>query len=559
MAMANNDQASQPRGIFAGLFDRLVSWMIGFPPERCSFTTKALRIPVSNGLSRIELAANLFSPLFLDSTKPLGTVLITSPYGRGLPIAISARAYAARGYQVLVVSSRGTFGSGGDFDPFRTEVEDGKAVVEWMRQQSWYTGTFATCGGSYLGYVQWALLCDPPKDLVAAVPAVSPHDFSRCVWGTGAMDLDIVRWADMQGKPVSLWDSLRSLWSPKIEDVLNRTPLAQNIQAHHGGKTPWLDTMLAKADISDPYYAPMQLERALERANIPILIITGWYDIFIEQSIEQYVQLRERGCNVNLTVGPWTHFKSGLAPQMSRHGFDWIEEHLAGSSKARRTIPVQYFVSGAQEWRNASSYPPHTKPYTLYMHGGGKLMDEPVSTASGYSTFTFDPHRPTPTIAGNGLISGGGGCNDTALGRRNDVLVFDTAPLEEDWEFCGKPIVELAHSSSSPFADVFVRVSEIDKNGNSHNITEDFKRLDPHRGDGAELRLLLNHCSHRFLKGKRIRVLVAGGNFPRYARNHGVENDGERGSEMRAVEHTVQHDAVRMSKVVFPGLVGNAA
>jgi putative CocE/NonD family hydrolase len=194
MMVAN--QPGLPRGLFSRLLDRLLAWLIGLPPERCNFTTQALRIPVSDGLLRIELAADLLRPSATDITKPLGTILVRSPYGRGIAIAFTPRAYAARGYQVLVVSSRGTFGSGGEFDPFRTEVQDGKGVVEWMRKQSWYTGTFATCGASYLGYVQWALLYDPPKDLVAAVPGVSPHNFARVCWGTGAMDLDIIRWAD---------------------------------------------------------------------------------------------------------------------------------------------------------------------------------------------------------------------------------------------------------------------------------------------------------------------------------------------------------------------------
>jgi putative CocE/NonD family hydrolase len=558
--MTSSEHTSQPRGFFGGLFDSLLSWVVGLPPERCNFNVQALRIPLYDGLSQIELAADLYRPLSPDGVRsPLGTILIRSPYGRSIPIAITSRQYAARGYQVLMVSSRGTFGSGGEFDPFRTEVQEGQAVVEWMRKQPWYTGTFATCGGSYLGYVQWALLCDPPPDLVAAVPGVSPHDFSRCVWGSGAMNLDIVKWADMvahQEEPFSLWGLLTQSNSRKLEQVLNSTPLAKNIHAHHGGKSPWLDTMLAKADTSDPYYAPMQLTRALERADIPILIITGWYDLFLEQSIEQYLRLKERGCNVSLTVGPWTHFKSGLATQMNRHGFDWIEEHLAGSAEAKRTSAVQYFVSGAQEWRNTDSFPPHTTPSTLYLHAGGQLKNGPVLTDSKCSMFTFDPQQPTPVIGGSALL-GSGSCDDTILSKRNDVIVFDTAPLEDDLEVCGKPTVELAHSSSSPFADIFVRVSEVDEKGKSRNITEAFKRLDPKRGDRSELKLVLNYCSHRFLRGKGIRVLIAGGNFPQYARNHGVKNDDNTATEMCAVEHTIHHNAVRMSKVVFPVLSQN--
>jgi putative CocE/NonD family hydrolase len=548
-----------PRGILGRLFDRILSWLVGFPSERCSHTTLALRIPISHGQSRIELCANLLQPLLPGSAKPLGTILIRSPYGRGFPMSAQARAYAARGYQVLVVSCRGTFGSGGDFDPFRTEVQDGQAVVEWMRNQTWYTGTFATVGGSYLGYVQWALLTDPVKDMVAAVPAVSPVDFARATWGTGAMDLDIVRWADMvahQEEPFSLWNTLRSTRSTEMDAVLKGTgPLAKAIHEHHGGRSSWLDNMLARPDISDSYYEYMKLGRALDRADIPVLIITGWYDLFLEQSMEQYFKLRERGCNVALTVGPWTHMKSGPASEMNRHGFDWIEEHLAGSASVKRTVPVQYFVTGAQEWRTAETFPPLVQPTAFYLHGGGRLVSKLDASTPPTSGFTFDPTKPTPTIGGNGLAAIGGSVDDSTLAARKDVLVFDTPALLSDFEICGQPKIELAHSTSSPFADVFVRVSEVDVNGKSRNITETFKRLDAKRDIKGTLELSLNHCAHRFTRGKRIRVMVAGGCFPQYTRNHGVQNSDMNGVEMRAVEHIVYHSEHRVSKVVFPAIV----
>lgn len=93
MNMADNDFPIQPipRGIFGQLLDRFLSWLIDLPSERCNYTTQSLRTPVSDGSSRIELLANLLQPLLSDGEKLLGTVLVCSPYGRGLPIAITPR------------------------------------------------------------------------------------------------------------------------------------------------------------------------------------------------------------------------------------------------------------------------------------------------------------------------------------------------------------------------------------------------------------------------------------------------------------------------------------
>jgi putative CocE/NonD family hydrolase len=395
---------------------------------------------------------------------------------------------------------------------------------------------------------------DSPKDLVAAVPSVSPHDFARACWDTGAMDIDIIKWSDNiahQEEPFSVWNLLSSARVQKLDATIKSVPLAQNVEEHHSGKAAWLDRILAKSDITDPHYSPMRLGEALKRTQIPILIITGWYDLFIQQSIEQYMELKERGCNVSLTVGPWNHMKGSFAPKTSQHGLDWIDEHLGKSQEAKRKAPVQYFVTGAEEWRDAAVYPVPTIPSIFYLHGDGQLSNDTSANDSALSTFTYNPQNPTPNMGGNGLLSGGR-ADDTELANRDDVLTFDSTTLEGDMEICGTTTVEFTNSTSTPFADVFVRVSEVDAKGKSKNVTETFRRLDPKRDQNESLKLTLNHCSHRFLKGNKIRVMIAGGNFPQYTRNQGVENSDNRASEMRSVEHTIYHDKLRVSKVVFP-------
>ena len=51
---------------------------------------------------------------------------------------------ARRGYRVLLVKCRGTFGSGGTFEPFTQEADDAADIVAWMRERPWFDGRFAT-------------------------------------------------------------------------------------------------------------------------------------------------------------------------------------------------------------------------------------------------------------------------------------------------------------------------------------------------------------------------------------------------------------------------------
>lgn len=144
----------------------------------------------------VQLVADHYAPA---TSQPVGTLLVRGPYGRRFPFSlVFARIYAARGYHVVLQSVRGTFGSGGVFEPMVNEAADGADTVAWLREQPWFTGRFGTIGLPYLGFTQWALLHDPPPELAAAVITVGPHDFRASVWGTGSFTVnDFLGWSDL--------------------------------------------------------------------------------------------------------------------------------------------------------------------------------------------------------------------------------------------------------------------------------------------------------------------------------------------------------------------------
>ncbi len=59
----------------------------------------------------------------------LGTVVTMTPYGRRGLGAAGIGAYAAHGYHTLVISVRGTYGSGGGFDPMFHDGDDFRDVI----------------------------------------------------------------------------------------------------------------------------------------------------------------------------------------------------------------------------------------------------------------------------------------------------------------------------------------------------------------------------------------------------------------------------------------------
>jgi putative CocE/NonD family hydrolase len=520
------------------------------PPPTTDFTVRrGVPVPMRDG---VELVADHYVP---DTSAPAGTVLVRCPYGRAFPVSsLFGAAYAARGYHVVIQSVRGTFGSGGDFTPMIHEVADGADTVAWLRGQSWFTGTFATIGLSYLGFTQWALLMDPPPEMVAAVISVGPHDFSAATWGTGSFTLnDFLGWSDMvshQEDSGALMNGVRQIRSRKaLTRTTNQLPVGDAGRTLLGAGAPWWESWVTHPDGGDSFWDAVRLTDALDRVDIPVLLFSGWQDLFVEQTLAQFRHLRGRNVPTALTVGPWTHTElmTKGAATVFRESLAWLDGHLGGKPIAPRS-PVRARVANG-DWLELPDWPPAMPEHVLYLQPAHRLSEIPPDAAAPPSTFTFDPADPTPTIGGRLLSPEGGYRDDTRLALRGDVLDFTGDPLPADLYLVGSPVVELSHSCDNPYNDLFVRVSEVDANGRSTNVSDGFIRL---ATDSGTVRLELDPVAHRFSTGSRIRVLVAGGSHPRFVRNLGTDEPPISGRRMAPATHTVHHGAQGASLLVLP-------
>ena len=524
---------------------RALGGLLGLRPATTSYTVSRVRVPMRDG---IELLADHYAPT--QATERAGTLLVRGPYGRGFPFSlVFAAIYAARGYHVVVQSVRGTFRSGGVFKPMIHEAADGADTVAWLRQQPWFTGRFGTIGISYLGLTQWALLVDPPPELAAAVITAGPHDFSASTWGTGSFTVqDLLGWSDLvarQEDPGRIRTGIRQLLARrKVARAAGELPMGAAGRALLGDRAQWYESWLEHPDPDDPFWEPLRFAAALDRVQVPVLLVTGLQDLFLGQTLEQYRHLHDRGVDVALTVGPWTHTQlltKGLRT-ITRESLDWLDTYLRGAPGPRRPSTVRVFVTG-QGWRELPDWPPSTTERVLYLQPGGELAPTPPPATSPPATFRYDPADPTPTIGGRMLSPEGGYRDDTRLARRGDVLSFTSGVLTDDLCVHGNPVVELAHTSDNPHVDVFVRVSEVDANGRSQNVSDGYRRL----SDAPDtVSVELDAIAHRFSAASRIRLLVAGGCHPRYARNLGTGEPPVTGVQLKPATHVVHFGTSRL-------------
>lgn len=535
---------------------KAVGRLLGLPPTTTGYTVERVRVPMRDG---VHLVADHYAP---NTPTPAGTLLVRGPYGRAFPFSLLfAAPYAARGYHVVLQSVRGTFGSGGDFEPMANEVADGADTVVWLREQPWFTGRFATIGMSYLGFTQWALMQDPPPELAAAVITVGPHDFNASVWDTGSFAMnDFLGWSDMvahQEDPVRVRSALRQVQARrKVARAALGLPVGDAARALLGEGAPWFESWIEHSDPDDPFWDALRCADALDRVDVPVLLIGGWQDIFVRQTLQQYAHLRRRGVDVALTMGPWTHTQlitSGLQTCLGE-SLDWLDTHLCGASALRRPSRVRIYVTG-QGWRNTADWPPATTEHALYLRPGGHLGETAPTGLKRVAPATFrcEPADPTPTTGGPLLSPNGGYRDDSRLASREDVLTFTSLTLSHDLCVYGSPVVELAHGSDIPHVDLFVRVSEVDAKGRSKNVSDGYRRLEAAtRKSKRTVRMELDGIAHRFRAGSRIRVLIAGSWSPRYARNLGTDEPVLTGRQSKPAIHTVRYGRSRLLLPVGP-------
>lgn len=533
------------------------------PPRRNRVAVERdLAVPMSDGT---VLLADHWLPVSVASA---ATVLIRCPYGRRGPFGLlNAQILAERGYHVLMQSVRGTFGSGGEFEPMQHEIADGQDTVAWLREQTWFDGRLATYGASYLGFVQWALAMDPPPELVAAVVHLGPHDFSRTAYRNGVFDLyTYFSWSDLiaHQESTGLVRGLVRMATAdrRLRPALDRLPAAAGYRDLIGREPTWSERWLEHPRPTDPFWASLQCGAALDRITVPVLTVGGWHDLFIEQTLEQYRALAARGVPARLLVGPWHHLDAvSEGATAVIESLDWLDRYAGpgrngrNGTKAPPGRPVRIWVGGegAGEWREFPDWPPPgATPRRWYLGARGSLSPREPSSGAPASSFRYDPADPTPSPGGAILAVTAGERDNRAVERRLDVLVFSSDPLDEPAEIIGDVAAELSVTRDNPYADLFVRLCDVDPRGRSRNVCDGVVRLTEADPLAGVVRVSLLGAAHRFGRGHRIRLQVAGGAHPRFARNPGNGQVDAFAADFVPTQYDISLDAANPSVLLLP-------
>jgi putative CocE/NonD family hydrolase len=468
------------------------------------------------------------------------------------------RLLSERGFQVLIQSCRGTFGSGGSFDPF-AEREDGLATLAWMREQPWYPGSFGTAGPSYLGIVQWAIAAEAGEDHKAMAVQVTSSDLHATVYEGGSFSLaNLLGWADQiahQERPFALIRQQVAA-ARRLAPLFGRLPLADLDRQAVGKRVEYWQDWLSRTDPDDPYWAPRRFTEGPAAVRAPVSFVAGWDDIFLPAQLRDYMALRAAGKEPYLLIGPWQHAEPGNIAATVKDSMVWLRAHLLDDTSQLRPTPVRIYVGGAGQWRDLPSWPPAATEQRWHLQADGGLHQE-VPQDGEPDEYIYDPASPTPSVGGPLLARVKGRPDNRALEARPDVRTYTSAPLERDLDVIGHVRADLFVRSSLEHTDFFARLCDVDPSGRSTNICDALIRLTPGRPapepDGAiRVRIELWPTAHRFRRGHRIRLAVSSGAHPRYARNPGTGEPLATASSLHVANQRIYHDPGHPSAIILP-------
>jgi putative CocE/NonD family hydrolase len=555
-------------------------------------TTKAriefdVSVPMRDGTM---LRADVYRP---EGDGPFPVLLQRTPYGKRMPgsvgLVLDTLTAVTRGYIVVHQDIRGRFASEGDWVPWEHDRNDGYDTVAWAAALPDSTGEVGMFGGSYTGSTQWSAAIAGAPALRALAPQVTWSDpldglFQR----GGALELGVtVPWTLLTGathlprmhEGADLFSAAASLIAD-YDELASRTywelPSGDTPStARYGGPDLGTERALREPESSEFN----RVAGHHDELSVPSLNFAGWYDIFLQGSLDNYASMAATGTPSRLVVGPWTH-ESILGLSFGKVGevnfglmaspgliqghtnitelqlgwFDhWLKQEDSGILDQP---PVKLFVMGANVWRDEHEWPLSRAVDTpWYLREDGRLDQAAPQSEEIADEYDYDPADPVITRGGGLVMSPefpAGTFDQAVAEQRDDVLVYTSEPLESDLEVTGRVRVTLWAATDGPGTDWVVRLCDVDHEGVSRNVADGILRVSTEPGEAAEYDIDLWSTSMLFAAGHRIRVQVTSSNFPRWDRNPNTGEGPGTATTTRVAHQTIFHDAVRASRIILP-------
>ena len=442
-----------------------------------------LKITMADG---IELSASVALPADASGNtveQPFPVILTQTGYNKSVPAIPASNDYLVkRGYAHLSVDVRGTGLSQGQWEAFgETEQADYLAVIDWASKQTWSNGTVGTWGASFMAITQLYTAAHQHPAHKAVFAIVPMADGYRDIVFTGGQTnigfiplwmglvtaLGVLPVEPDPAAPVTILEHLTSA-------LLNfQVPVIAQSAIGVGGY-----------NYDGPFWRTRSPIEVADDVRVPTFIVGGLKDIFQRGEPMLYEAIR-RNNEAKLLIGPWEHvggsFGAGLEdaglPSMDQMALQWFDRHLRdmrSGAEAQPTVTQYYW--GREDWSVAADWPhPAARAERWYLQPGGELAPEAPAEAGVDRTLQIPVNGLCSSSASQWTagILGIVAPPCAADNRLNEIieLTYTTPPMEADYAVNGPIQADLWVSSSAPDTGVNVRLTLVDEQGRSRELT----------------------------------------------------------------------------------------
>lgn len=551
-------------------------------------------IPMRDG---VNLGAILYRP---EKAGKYPALVYRTPYGvddydeyAELPLKA-----AKQGYVVFLVDVRGRLRSEGEFEAYRNEKKDGYDVIEWVAIQPYCTGKVGTYGGSYPGIVQWQAMSQAPPHLFAAAPEMTPIGSHSFIYYGGAFSHPWIDWFT----PYIIPDKRKrandksGLW----DDDLATEEWTKSDRKQWYNYRPLVDMPLLKKYAPEYYewlthpdlsswWDFVNMEKDFGKFRNPVFLESGWYDAAYgpQGATDAFVKIRKEAATSKakdetiLMLGPWNHtsvttrktafgeisFSSNAGVDYDAELLRWFDIQLKDEPKKLPLPVVSIFTMGENKWHAETEWPLTRAVPTSYFlqntdkgKNTGELLLQPSKKQKSVS-YIFDPSNPVWDKSNEKSYP----FDQREIESRNDVIVYTSAPLENDLEVTGEIVAEIFVSSSAKDTDFSFTLCDVYPDGKSinlHGLDAGYLRMRYRNGfekqelmkpgDIYKIRIGNVYTSNLFKKGHRIQVYITSSKAPHYDPNPNTGTEIATEKNLIPATNTIYHTEKEPSRIILP-------
>ncbi|MFW5970344.1 MAG: CocE/NonD family hydrolase [Halofilum sp. (in: g-proteobacteria)] len=486
-------------------------------------------IPMADG---IHLAARIWRPV---CDEPVPVILEYIPYRKRFGTVERDEGMhgylAGHGYACARVDLRGSGESGGVLtdEYLPTELEDGRAVISWLAQQSWSSGDVGMIGISWGGFNGLQIAAMQPPELKAVITCCSTDDrFGDDVHHMGGCLLgDNISWASVMfgynslpPDPDLVGEQWRDMWLERL---------------HESGL--WLETWL-RHQRRDEYWRHGSVCEDYGAIQCPVMAVSGWADGYSNAVFRLLagLQVPRKGL-----IGPWSHKYPHLGVPGPAIGFlqeqvRWWDHWLKGIDHGlmdepmlrvwmqESVPPTTRYARRPGRWVAEMAWPSPDIKECVYGLARGELT-APGAEPPADAVRTEQSPLTTGLFAGKWCSYAAG--PDLAHDQRQEdggAEVFDSDVLDTPLEVLGSPVADLEVSADRPVAMIAARLSDVAPDDKATRVTYGLLNL-THRdssgnpeplepGRRYRVRVMLNGIAQNFPAGHRLRLSLSTSYWP---------------------------------------------